>query len=131
MIKLCKQIDNARASHGAWKARLAYAIKSGVSEFTPELAGADDCCDFGRWLSVLPQETQGTEYFETVRTLHAQFHKQASVVLGLALTGHRQLAERAMAPGSGFDMLSADLGAALNRWKRQLAVAAPSIRHTR
>ena len=117
-MTLYEDIQNAYIGHGAWKERLARAIRAGKSEFTPQTTEADDCCDFGRWLYALPLDIRQTTYWQTVRDLHAQFHKQAGLVLRLALAEHRQLAELAMAPGSGFEQLSGELGAALRRWKK-------------
>jgi hypothetical protein len=117
-MTLYEDINKATAGHDAWKGRLAKAIQNGKADITPQQAEADDCCDFGRWLYSLPPQTRQTGQFETVRVLHAQFHKQAALVLRLALAGHRQLAKLAMAQGSGFALLSADLVAALRRWKK-------------
>jgi hypothetical protein len=87
---------------------------------SPEQAELDSCCDFGRWLYALPPETQKSAYWGSVQHLHAQFHKQAALVLRLALDGHTQLAELAVAPGSGFDQISSELSHELTHWARTM-----------
>jgi len=117
-MSLYEDINKACEGHRAWKARLARAIHDGKADITPQKAEMDDCCDFGRWLYALPLAMQRSSYWQTVHDLHAQFHKQAALVLRLALAGHRQLAELAMSPGSGFDLVSTDLSAALKHWRK-------------
>ena len=37
-------------AHGMWKQRLIDAIRTGESQWTPEIVCQDDQCDFGKWL---------------------------------------------------------------------------------
>ncbi|MFM8330429.1 MAG: CZB domain-containing protein [Candidatus Methylumidiphilus sp.] len=117
-MTLYQEIDKAQAGHGLWKSRLARAIASGEAKISPQQAAADDCCDFGRWLYALPPHTHRSPLYNSVRKLHAQFHKQAALVLRLALAGHRDVAKLAMMPGSGFQRVSDDLAKALRRWQQ-------------
>jgi len=80
----------------------------------------DDACDFGRWLygegaAVFPDAAS----YACVRTLHADFHREAAIVLSLALAGHASEARAAMADGMPFSGASVELVAALNRLGRR------------
>lgn len=115
-------IDKALARHCLWKLRLAWAVRTGADGFGLETTGADDRCEFGRWLNALAPETRAAASCETVRRLHTQFHRQAALVLRLALHGHKEVAALAMARGSGFDRISADLIDAMRVWQASLGI---------
>ena len=117
-MSLYDDIHNACLGHEDWKAQLERAIATGRFRLSPQQAEADDGCDFGRWLYSLPLETRRTHYWETVRGLHALFHKQAGLVLRLALDGHTELARLAMGPGSGFDRVSNELDDEMRHWRK-------------
>jgi hypothetical protein len=112
-------IDRAIAAHARWKSHLRQAIETGKSEWTPERVRPDNLCEFGRWLLERSPTEKAAEQFRTVRDLHARFHLEASRVLELALTGHREQATAAMAIGSPFATVSSKLTTTLTAWKKQ------------
>jgi hypothetical protein len=122
---LSEQVQKALVAHGAWKVRLAQAIESGSSEFSPETVRLDDQCPLGKWLVGVsdPALRQG-DHFATVRRLHAQFHLAAASVLLLALSGKKPQARAAMEPGSEFATTSTRLTLALTAWR--VAVDGPT-----
>jgi hypothetical protein len=113
------QVQAAIAAHGIWKARLKQAIVDGHSDFTVDVVIHDNQCDFGRWL-YSPACVHDAHY-EVVRRHHAEFHKAAAHVLGLAVRGHKAEAEAAMALGSPYAHVSATLIGELMRWQKEAA----------
>ena len=43
-------ITKGIGAHGMWKQRILDAIKTGKSEWTPEIVCQDNQCEFGKWL---------------------------------------------------------------------------------
>ena len=122
MIKQPRQstvFDRAIAAHAKWKYRLFLAIKTGQSEFRVSDVRPDDRCDFGAWLSSLPDTEKRTERCQQVRALHTEFHKIAAEVLDLALRGKQQEAQAAIGLGSRFADISSQLTLALGAWENQ------------
>lgn len=111
------KIVHAIAAHAKWKFRLREAIETGTSEWTVNEVQKDDRCDFGMWLQALPADERKSEHWETVRQLHAQFHKEAAEVLRLALAGRRQEAEAAIAQGSQFAKTTTKLTITMTAWR--------------
>jgi len=114
----CQHITKAIAAHSKWKQRLSDAIHSSQSDTTPENVEPDNRCDFGKWLYSLSPAEKKSQHYDDIRTLHAEFHKEAAKVLRLALAGQKAEAENAMALSSPFYNVSADLTAALKSWER-------------
>ncbi len=113
------QVQAAIAAHGMWKARLRQAIADGRSDFKVEVVTQDNQCDFGRWLYGPTCLRDG--HHEAVRRHHAEFHRAAAHVLGLALRGHKPDAEAAMGLGSDYARVSAALTGELMRWQKEAA----------
>lgn len=107
------QVEKAIAAHEAWKQRLASAIESGSSTFDTATVSADNACDFGKWLHGLGDSDKGGD-FETVRSMHADFHTLAGKILGLATGGSKAEAETLMS--GEFSALSGKLVSTLNAW---------------
>ncbi len=113
-----EQINKAVAAHGMWKARLRQAIDAGKSDFTPAGVSVDNQCEFGKWLYSLPAgEHQGSNW-QKVHDLHAKFHREASRVLGLAVSGKKAEADEGLATGSPFAKISLELTGAMIEWKK-------------
>ena len=110
--------DRAIAAHAKWKYRLFQAINTGKSEWTVAEIRADDRCDFGDWLNHLPVAKRTDERYSRVRSLHTEFHKVASEVLALALSGKKEEAQVAMSMGSPFTEVSAQLVLSLSKWAK-------------
>jgi len=110
MSSFAEQVNAAVAAHGQWKVRLRQAIATGNSEFDVRVVSQDNQCAFGKWLygegkSSFPSAAE----HEEVRALHAEFHREASRVLGLAVSGKAKEASLAMEPGSPFSKISGGL----------------------
>jgi len=124
------QLTKAMATHGAWKRRLEEAIQTGKSDITPERASVDDQCEFGKWLYSLPRQLRESATWQKVRTLHADFHREAGRVLQLALTGRKTEAKAAMSHGGAFTLRSAELIRALQQWKSSSPDSTKGVRAT-
>ncbi len=119
-MSLQEEIKKAIGAHGLWKSRLQSAIETGKSEFAPDHIRHDNNCDFGKWLygpSVAAAIKHKPEY-ESCRQLHAAFHQEAATVLKLALGGHKDQAQNAMARGGKFAEISGDLTSAMMKWMK-------------
>jgi hypothetical protein len=99
-----------------WKQRLKQAIDNGKSDFTIERVRPDNLCDFGKWLYSLPASAQTSYHWRTVRELHGKFHAEAARVLGLAISGNKQEAEKALETESHFAKISFELTGAMMKW---------------
>lgn len=119
--KTITEIQAAIRAHSAWKVRLRDAIAKGVSEMTPEIVACDDKCEFGKWLhgpQVPPDLKSGTAY-QNIKQMHADFHKCASSVLRMALSGQQDNAKQALS--GDFTTRSSRLVMALSGWRDQLS----------
>ncbi len=116
-LRTTEHLVNAIAAHGRWKSRLRQAIDTGQSEWKAESVRSDNLCEFGVWLFSVPAAEKASERWTRIRDLHAEFHKEAARILTLALAGRKSEAEAAMALGSQFSKISADLTLALAQWR--------------
>ncbi len=116
-----EEIRKALLAHGAWKHRLGTAVANGASEFTVAQVEVDDRCEFGQWLHGLPADVKSTECAGKVRALHADFHREAARVLGMAVRGDKDRALKALEPGEKYCAVSGQLTLALQKWDRLLA----------
>lgn len=115
-----EDIDKALAAHGAWRQRLIDAIGSGKCEIAVGQAQLDNVCAFGKWFYGLPPASRSAEVCAKIQKLHADFHKEAGRILGLALAGKKTEAEKAIQFGTPFMDISGKLSLALNQWKGEV-----------
>ena len=117
------EIAKAMDAHGAWKLKLRAAIMTGNSDVSPDTARSDDHCAFGQWLqsaSASP-EMRASPYFQSVRQLHAEFHRSAGDVLRHALDKNTDQANTLLS--GSFSTSSHVLMVELTKWKRELTAA--------
>ena len=112
-----EHLSHAIAAHGRWKTRLRQAVDTGKSDQTAATVRSDTLCEFGKWFHAVSPQERVTERWKKIRDLHAEFHKEAARVLTLALAGQKAEAEAALALGSHFSKISADLTLALVAWR--------------
>lgn len=119
--ELSQQINDAIGAHGMWKLRLRTAITVGKSDITPQVAGCDDQCAFGKWLysGQINSVTRSGLPYQVVRRLHSEFHQSAGAVLQQAVSGNKGEAEALML--ADFTPRSEKLVRALTKWKREIA----------
>ena len=114
------RIIHALAAHTKWKFYLREAIETGTSKWTVEEVRVDNRCEFGLWLQALSRDERETEHWEDVCQLHAEFYKEASEVLKLALAGRREEAEAAIVQGGRFAKISTKLTITMTAWQKGL-----------
>lgn len=87
-------------AHVLWKKRLI-ALLDGTSQETldPETIAVDSKCALGKWIYGDGQSFAQTASFETVRSLHAEFHRMAAQVVKLHQTGNFKEAEELLQHG--------------------------------
>jgi hypothetical protein len=116
-------IEQAIASHGAWRTRLGQAIAAGRADVDVAKVKRDDLCELGRWLyreaDSIDRRSPG---YTRVRQLHAAFHLETARVLELAVQGRQADAEAAIAMHTPFAATSAALTAALAAWRDGVGV---------
>lgn len=115
---IMEEIQKAIAAHGMWKQRLRTAIATGQSDVSVSDVCHDNQCAFGKWLYTLDPATRSSNRWQCVRTLHADFHREAARILELALAGRKFEAEEALTFSRPFSDISAKLTAEMMAWKR-------------
>ena len=116
-----EELDMAIGAHGAWKQKLRTAIDAGECESTPEKVKKDNNCAFGKWLHErIDPSVKSSSYYKEAVVLHADFHKEAVSILGMALNGKKEEASNKLNIGSDFSKASANLTKKLNEWKKTL-----------
>jgi len=110
-------ISKGIGAHGMWKQRLLDAIKTGQSEWTPAIVCQDNQCEFGKWLYSCSSQEKLSPHYNSVKELHATFHKTAADVLTLALASKKPEAEKEIAPGSQYAIASGALTKEMMAWK--------------
>lgn len=108
------------SAHGLWKQRLLDAIKTGQSEWTPDIVCQDNQCEFGKWLYSCNSDEKSSPHYSVIKDLHAKFHLSASEVLKLALAGKKTEAEGAIELGSQYRAISNSLTLEMMKWKSSL-----------
>jgi len=114
-------ITKGIGAHGMWKQRLIDAINTGESEWTPEVVCQDNQCEFGKWLYSCTPAEKTSEHYETIKELHANFHKIASDVLTLALSDKKTEAENAIGKTSDYKSVSTSLTMEMMKWKSKVS----------
>ena len=109
------------AAHGLWKQRLIDAIKTGQSEWTPDVVCQDNQCEFGKWLYSCSAEDKHSAHYEKIRHLHADFHKSAAQVLDLALKGNATEAQEKIDVDSEYATTSRNLTREMMDWKSEIS----------
>lgn len=109
------------SAHYHWKIRLKQAIETGKCDITVDIASKDNCCDFGKHFYSLPANVQRSPFGQTVRTKHAEFHKEAAQILALALAGKKDEASRRIASQSTFAKLSTEVTNLITEWGTKVA----------
>ncbi|HMK29272.1 MAG TPA: CZB domain-containing protein [Terriglobales bacterium] len=118
-MSIINSLQKAISAHASWKIRLRTAISGEKLDVTSDAVKADDQCEFGKWLygSELSHAEKQDDHYRTVKQLHAQFHQEASKVVGWISGGQKELAEKAMSPGGGFSKASTALTEAMVKWR--------------
>ena len=109
-------LKNAMAAHAAWTARLRAAIASRKLDIPVGVVGADNQCQFGKWLyrEEISDAEKQSENYGTVKQLHAQFHREAFNVAQCALAGRTEEAEKQLT--GEYARISAALTDVLTKW---------------
>ena len=117
------QVDKGVGAHAMWKSRLQKAIESGKLEVSLDVVRVDNACAFGKWFlgTDIPESVKQTAQYQSIKEMHAQFHKTAAKVGELAVAGKKSDAERMMAENGEFAALSLRLTAALMDWKKSFS----------
>ena len=115
-----KEIDAGIGAHGMWKGRLLSAITGGKMDTPVATVQADNECAFGKWLygSTLTAADKTSADYKSVKELHAQFHKAAGKVAGMAVAGRKAEATALML--GEFSTTSSALTMAMMNWKKSL-----------
>lgn len=113
---LKQQITAAIAAHHAWMGRLRTAAEYGRSSVDVETTAKEDVCPIGIWLTRdISPALKARPLYARSRTLHAQFHKEAARVLGLALARDPR-AKSELAEGGAFAHVAGELRRTLYDW---------------
>jgi hypothetical protein len=116
-------IQKAIAAHAGWKARLRSAIETGKFDLAPAIVRSDNQCEFGKWLhgSDFSAAEKQSQNFRAVVDLHAKFHLEASKVVELATSGHKDQAIAVMGLEGSYAKASTALTKQLVQWRLTLS----------
>lgn len=118
-----EDIDKAIAEHALWKQRLRTAIATGQREFNVAQVRLDNRCEFGKWFYGLPVTLRATEQGKRIQAFHTKFHAEVARILDLLPQGRKEEALKAIARGSQYASISAQLVIALTQWKQTIGKA--------
>ena len=115
-------IDNAIGVHLLWKSRLQQAIVTGRLDVSVGDVASFTACSFGKWLygSTVTPAMKNNTYYNSIKELHAEFHRIAAQVAKLALAGKKEDAKMLMAPQGEYATISRRLTDILVEWKESL-----------
>ena len=117
---LKQQITAAIAAHHAWMGRLRTAAEYGRSSVDVQTTGKEDACPIGIWLTRdITASLKARPLYAKSRSLHAQFHKEASRTLGLALARDPR-AKSELAEGGTFTHVANELRRTLYDWLAEI-----------
>ena len=111
------EIGKAIGAHGVWKMRLKTAIDTGKADAQATDVAKDNACAFGQWLygPSIPAAVRASLDYQSVRKLHADFHKCASKVIECVGHGDKSKAN-ALLEGE-YHKVSSELSSAMMKWK--------------
>lgn len=111
----------AVGTHGLWKTRLREAVSTGKLDVSVSEVSAEGKCAFGKWL-LDPATSQDlvSSHGQTVRRLHAEFHKIAGNIAQLAISGKKREADNLLVENGEFANASARLTRAMMAWRDSL-----------
>ncbi len=120
-MSLKDEIKNAVGTHGMWKKKLKSSVHSGKIDVQISSIKADNQCSFGKWLHgpTITEKQINSNHYQKVRELHAVFHKKASKVAQLAISGHKAGAMRMLEVNGEFTIASAALTTAMLAWLKE------------
>jgi len=117
-MSLKEELMKAIGAHGQWKMRLRTAINCGTLDIPISVVKAEDQCEFGKWLFTQhAADIVQDPRVQSVRQLHAEFHKIAGHVAELAVSGKGPEAESLMSDIGEFTVASGHLSEAIMAWK--------------
>jgi hypothetical protein len=61
-----------------------------------------------------------SKHYQTVKELHAEFHKTAARIAELAVSGNKTEAEKMMSFGGEYTKISGKLTSAMMEWKKNI-----------
>jgi hypothetical protein len=115
-----EELNKAIGAHGTWKSLLMGAVETGKFETPVDVLQQDSQCAFGKWLygPTLSAADKNSTHYQTVKELHAAFHKTAATVARLALAGKKTEANAMMNVGGEYASISQKLTMAMMEWKK-------------
>ena len=122
-MHLERQITEAIGYHQHIKAQMGEAVATGQSHHTVARLCQDDQCKLGQWLYQLDEPVKSTHRWKCARDLHADYHREAARVLGLALAGNAAQARAATCYSSAYAGIARRFEAELVVWKKEAATA--------
>ena len=83
-------IASVLSSHADYIAELIAKIKAGsITPHDITRTGMDNQCRIGKWLEAIDNKTEHSNSYAALCTAHAEFHHQASILLGRAMAGEQ------------------------------------------
>ena len=119
-------LDKALQKHAEWKVKFRSAI-SHHEKMDVATISKDNCCDFGKWLyGDTKQQLGHLESFSECLGRHAAFHIEAGKVAQVINEGRYHEAQGMLSTDSAFVAASSEVGAAIMRLKKDVALSEPA-----
>ncbi len=113
-------LDSAIQKHTEWKVKFRTAIAK-KEQMDAVTIGKDNCCELGKWLHGEGKTQCGSlASYATTVSKHAAFHVEAGKVATAINAKKYAEAEAMLGSGSAFTSVSAEVGLAPTRLKKEV-----------
>ncbi|MDP2810323.1 MAG: CZB domain-containing protein [Rhodocyclaceae bacterium] len=99
------EIDQALEAHAAWRKHFKDFL-NGRGAFDAATVGANDQCQFGKWLNHEGYRLMPTEIYGEIRAAHDEFHRVAASILQKIKDKQFADARQDLAPAGAFNQAS-------------------------
>ncbi len=108
------EIEQALEAHAAWRKRFKDFL-SGRGAFDAATAGANDQCQFGKWLNHEGYRLMPTELYGDIRAAHDEFHRVAGGIVQKIKDKQFAAARQDLAVDGAFNLASEHLSGFLHK----------------
>jgi hypothetical protein len=108
------EVEQALEAHAAWRRKFRDYL-SGRASFDADSAGANDQCQFGKWLNREGHRLMPSDLHDQIRAAHDEFHRIAGGIVKKIKDKQFDAARLDLAPDGPFNHASEQLSALLHK----------------
>lgn len=109
--------DEAIRAHSDWKMKLRTYLRNPDGSLKSVEIAPDNKCALGQWIHGEGTKWSSLPEYETLKTEHAKFHKEAAQIVTKADSGQNITEEIALGGSSGFATASSSVVSAIMKMK--------------